>query len=112
MICIGILPLSQAERLISLAKQEGKTVEKFHNQQTCRSGCSITVELWAREEDLEIIKKIWAKDQQKNYLGLEFNPEQLQQVFDTSKESAICPACGFEFATSLSECPDCGLCFS
>ncbi|MFW7377515.1 MAG: hypothetical protein ACOH5I_01750 [Oligoflexus sp.] len=109
---IGIFPLAQAERLISLAAEDGITVEKFHNQQTCRSGCSITVELWAHTEDLEAIGKIWAKDQQRNYIGLEFDPQQVQQVYDPNNDSAVCPACGTEFSTALTECPDCGLSFS
>jgi len=24
---------------------------------------------------------------------------------------AVCPACGFAFATTTTTCPDCGLCF-
>lgn len=107
----AIMPLTLAERLVSLASKEGIKVEKIHNQQTCTKGCSITVEVWADRDDLESIQKIWANDQERNFLGLEFDRELIQQVFDTSKDSAICPACSHEFATSLSECPSCGLCF-
>ena len=33
-------------------------------------------------------------------------------VFDTTAETAVCPACGCSFPTSHNACPDCGLCFA
>jgi hypothetical protein len=32
-------------------------------------------------------------------------------VFNPEAAQAVCPACGFEFHTSTTTCPDCGLCF-
>lgn len=34
------------------------------------------------------------------------------EVYNTEAEEAVCPACGFRFATSHTCCPDCGLCFA
>lgn len=32
-------------------------------------------------------------------------------VFDEQAEETLCPACGTRFSTSVTTCPDCGLCF-
>lgn len=32
-------------------------------------------------------------------------------VFDQNAQESECPACGFRFASTISTCPDCGLCF-
>ena len=33
----------------------------------------------------------------------------INSVYDSSQDTAVCPACGFSFSTTNSECPDCGL---
>lgn len=108
---LGVMPINLAERLVSLAASQGIQVEKIHNQKTCTKGCSISVEVWVDEADAAAVQSLWLADQQRNYLGLSFQEETIGQVYDTNKETAICPACAHEFKTSLSECPSCGLCF-
>ena len=111
MIKIAIMPMAQANRLKSLSREQQIEVETFHNASTCQSGCNTTVEVWAFSEDVERISKLWQKDQEKSFSGLQYNPETINSVYDPEKETATCPACGTEFATSDKECPECGLCF-
>ena len=67
------------------------------------------MELWACPEDIPAIQELMREEEARNRQGLNYDPEQAAQVFDPSKDTAVCPACGTEFATSSTECPDCGL---
>jgi rRNA maturation endonuclease Nob1 len=67
--------------------------------------------VWANQSDLRKIEEILNKNNSKKLAGLTFDTEQINQVFDTSKKTATCPACGTTFPTTDSECPDCGLIF-
>jgi len=107
---IAVLPLQDAKDLQNdLAKQNIEIVLN-HNDQTCNRGCSITVEVLGFEKDMPIIAKTYQENFQKLTEGHEVNWEVASAVFDTSKDLATCPACGHEFATTNTECPDCGLC--
>ena len=111
MVKIGIMPIAQADRLKSITRESQLDIETFHNASTCQSGCNTTVEVWAFPNDIDQISFIWKKDQEKNYSGLEFNPQAINNVYDADKETAVCPACETEFSTTQKECPECGLCF-
>ena len=112
MLLFGVLSVVEAERFQGLLRQHGAGMEKFFNAATCSSGsCGASVEVWVYKDELELVKKALQAQQEKNLSGLNFDPNQINQVFDSSKDTAICPACGFEFSTELSQCPDCGLCF-
>lgn len=106
---IAILPLVEAKSAEAGLKEKGIDIRLDHNEQTCRRGCSVTVEMWAKEVDLPAIRDYFTANFLNSLEGHEVDLKQLDQVFDPSKEKAICPACGFEFSTDKSECPDCGL---
>lgn len=101
--------LQEAKDLQKACQELGAEVVLNHNDQTCTRGCAVTVELHSAEKDLPIIQEVYSKMYQKNLEGLNFDPEQIQSVYDPSQESATCPACGYKFSTGHKECPDCGL---
>ena len=77
----------------------------------CPGGsCSAKAELWVDPKEVEKIREVVQKEFAKTYAGLEIDMERLGQVYDPDKKTAVCPACGTEFATTSTSCPDCGLC--
>ena len=111
-ICLGTFSVTIANRYRDLLNAQNVELAIIHNKATCSSGgCGTSMELWANQSDLPVVIPFLQQEQARNYIGLDINPELLNQVFDTSQENAICPACGTEFSTSSSECPDCGLGF-
>lgn len=108
---IGIMELVSAKRLREKLAENGVEIEIGHNKQTCTSGCRVTVEVWAKSEDILKVQEKLAEEHMKLLEGLDFDLKQISQVFDPKKETAVCPACGAEFSTDLKECPDCGLVF-
>lgn len=106
---IAILPLNEAKEMQTRLASEGVEIRLDHNEATCRRGCSVTVEMWAKPGDLERVKKAFNDDFTQALDGHEVDWERLNQVFDISKETAVCPACGDSFSTKHNECPGCGL---
>ena len=112
MVLIGIVEINEANRLIDKMKDQGIELEANFNRKTCSGGCRTMVELRAKEENLGAISKMLQEEHLKLFEGMEINPEFMNQVYDTGKKEARCPACGTKFETSKSECPECGLNFS
>ena len=111
-VLLGSSDVVEANRLKSRLAEREIGVRIVHNPQTCATGsCRITVEVWAKRADLGRIEEHFRETRAKLLDGLEFDPEVVNQTFDTAKDEAICPACGTKFATNLRECPDCGLGF-
>lgn len=109
---LGQAEVTEAEKLKRTFVGLGITLQLAHNPGTCSSGgCRLTVEVWARRADLPAIQKVFADQRAKLMDGLDFDPQVINQVYDVSKDQAVCPACGTSFATSLRECPECGLVF-
>jgi len=108
-IRLAVLPLVDAKGLQDQLKTKGIDLVLNHNDQTCTRGCTVTVEVLGYEKDVEVIAKTYQENYQKLTDGHEVNWEVANSVFDSSQESATCPACGHGFSTTLSECPDCGL---
>ena len=112
-VMLGTMPASEADRIKALLSSRGVQVMTLVNpQHNCSSGCSITVEMWASPQDLPIIGQVLNIMRQQDMAGLEFDETQINSVYDTEKETAICPACGTSFPTCLTECPECGLNFA
>lgn len=111
-ILLGTAPIVIANRYRDLLGEQSIKIDLAYNDSTCKTGCSHTMEMWANEEDLPVVIDFIKAENQKNFDGLEFDPEVVNQVFDSSKAEAQCPACSTVFSTSASECPDCGLGFS
>lgn len=106
---LAVMGLQEAKDFQTALKKEGVEVILNHDDETCTRGCAVTVEMLGREEDMEIIQSVYTRSFQKLLEGLEFDPEVINSVYDTSKGEATCPACGHNFSTSKTECPDCGL---
>lgn len=106
---LAVLPLQEAKDLQDDLKHKGVEIILNHNDQTCTRGCTVTVEVLGYEKDIPEIAKTYQERFQKLTEGHEVNWEVANSVFDSSKESATCPACGHQFSTSNTECPDCGL---
>ena len=109
---LGVMGLQDADRLGYMMKDKGITIEKLFNKATCSSGsCGASVEVWYYEKDKEIVFKTLNDHRELQLSHLGVDATQNDPVFDPSKETAQCPACGHEFSTKHSACPDCGLNF-
>ena len=109
LIKIGVMNLAEAKDLQTSLEKVGVELILNHNESTCTRGCSVTVELHAKESDLPKVNQMYHEKFSKLLEGHDFDPEVLNSVFDASAEKAQCPACGHIFSTTQSECPDCGL---
>ena len=108
-VCMGTLAAADAERLRTRLAREGIEIRTIHNGASCKSGCSIQLEVWAHPDDLAEIGQLIAQDRQQALSAMGVDPAQLEAVFDPSQPTAQCPACGTAFATTAQACPDCGL---
>ena len=79
----------------------------------CNKGCCpSTFFLQVRREDAQAASALIQEDF-RQVTGLEdFDTSHSDAVFNEAEGQATCPACGFEFETSTTTCPDCGLCFA
>lgn len=111
-VLVGKMPYEQALRLRSKLAERGVAVDTAHNGATCNKGCSIELEVWCPEADLQELVAVLKDDQERTMAGLDFDPSVVGATFDVSLETATCPACATEFSTSLRQCPDCGLSFA
>jgi hypothetical protein len=109
LVKLAVMGLNDAKDLKRDCEAQGVELVLNHNDQTCNRGCSVTVEVLAQETDLPIVQKIYSENYQQLLKGHDVNFDIINSVYDTSQDSAVCPACGFKFSTSSSECPDCGL---
>jgi len=68
--------------------------------------------LQVRESDLAEVMAVLAEEYRQS-TGLEDHDTRFAgAVYNAEAAEAVCPACGCRFATSLTVCPDCGLCFA
>lgn len=109
-IQLGTMEIKEAQALRDRLKKEGVEVILKGNDNTCRSGnCKVTVDLWAQEQDLGLIREFMSKEFFGHLKGHNINLEALNQVFDPNASEVTCQACGFKFSSDKTECPDCGL---
>jgi len=66
-------------------------------------GCAVKIDVYVDRENESSLKAYFEKKQNEALAD--------PAAYDPSKEHARCPACGTEFSTRLTECPDCGLGF-
>lgn len=111
LVRLGNIALDEAKILQIALSQQGVELVLDHNQQTCKRGCSVTVEMLVEEEHIPVVKEALKRQFTQLSQGLEVNWELLEQVYDPAAAEAVCPACGSRFSTGLRECPECGLCF-
>lgn len=65
-----------------------------------------------RKADLEAAQTVLTREHLRTTGLHEHDLALANAVFDTTADSALCPACGCSFSTSRNDCPDCGLCFT
>lgn len=106
---ITVMGLQEAKDFQGELRKEGVELVLNHDDSTCTRGCAVTVELLGKESDFEKIQEVYSRSFNKMLEGMDFDPEIISSVYDNSQASATCPACGHNFATTNSECPDCGL---
>lgn len=105
----GVMELKEAKGHELRLKALGVQLHLKMNDQTCTTGCKVTVEVWGNEIDKEVLLKHFQADYLKHVKGHEPNFANLSQVFDPTAAEVICQACGMKFGPTSSECPDCGL---
>ena len=110
-VLLGTAPIVNANRYRDLLAKQEIEITLAYNETTCKTGCGHTIEIWAHPDDVQAVVETIKIDSSKNYQGLEFDSALVNQVIDTSKEEAQCPACGSMFSSTAVECPDCGLGF-
>lgn len=106
---IAVMPINEAKSFQDDLLKDGVELVLNHNEQTCTRGCTVTVEVLGYEKDIPKIIEKYESNYKKLLDGLDVNWEVANSVFDPSKATATCPACGTEFATTYTECPECGL---
>ena len=111
-VLLGVIDLVEAKRLRNVLAERGVVLELISNPATCSSGkCGTSVEVYVDAEQVAQFRAFIAAERAIVLEGLGARPELHDEVFDSEKENAICPACGTEFSTRSVECPDCGLGF-
>ena len=108
-IRLAVMSLIEAKKFQDNLKEDGVEILLNHNEQTCSRGCTVTVEVLGYEKDLEYISKNYNESHQKLLEGHNVDWDIANSIFDENAQYATCPACGFSFDTTSSECPDCGL---
>jgi ribosomal protein L37E len=113
LLAIGVMTLAEANKIKGHLAERDVEIFFHHNNQTCASGgCGMQVEVWVKNADIASVREYFAAQYQRNFAGLDINPELLNQVYDPTQAEAICPACGTKFSTQSTACPDCGLVFA
>ena len=108
---VGILPAREAELLRSKLARAGIDVACIYNHSTCTTGCSPSMELWAHPDDVGSIRQFVEDSRAQIMKELGADLSIINEVFDSSKPEATCPACGTLFKTTNVQCPECGLQF-
>lgn len=105
----GVMGLQEAKNHEIALKDQGVELILKTNPQTCTTGCKVTVEVWGKGEDKDLLMKHFQNDYLKHVKGHVPNFEHLSAVFDPTAAEVICQACGTKFSPTSQECPDCGL---
>lgn len=108
-IFLGVMDLQEAKNHQYKLKGEGVEIILKTNEETCTTGCKVTVEVWGKEVDKDKLVNHFQSDYLKHVMGHVPNFEHMSAVFDPTAEVVTCQACGANFAPSSQECPDCGL---
>lgn len=109
LVKIAVMGLNEAKDFQKKLKERSIDLVLNHDESSCTRGCAVTVEVHAKESDIPQIQEVYSENYMKSLDGLSFDSKIVNSVYDTSKGEATCPACGFNFSTTNTECPDCGL---
>lgn len=111
-VFLGVMDLQEAKTHQIKLKAKGVEISFKVNDSTCSTGCKVTVEVWGKEENLNLLQEYFTGEYLRNVAGHVPNFEHLSAVYDPTAAEVICQACGMKFKPTLSECPDCGLVYS
>lgn len=111
-VLLGVVGVRDAEVLEAKLASQGITIATMFNHSTCKSGCSPSKEIWAHAEDVPEIQRLIRDEHMAMLAEMGVDFEQVNKVYDPSLTEATCPACGTDFSTKLTECPECGLGFA
>ena len=80
---------------------------------SCGKGCCgpSSFYLQVRREDVHEALRVIGEEYERTTALAHHDLGCADAVFDENAAEAVCPACGFRFATTETTCPDCGLCF-
>lgn len=106
---LGVMDLNEAKFHQLKLADRGVKIDFKVNDQTCTSGCKVTVEVWAQEENEGQIRDYFKSQHDKNLSGHNVDVEAINSVFDSNMSEVQCQACGTKFSPQSGECPDCGL---
>jgi len=112
LVVIFQAPLNDLKHLKDLleAEQIGAMISKEGGG--CSSGgCAPKFQLQVRQEEIQDALQVLAEEHHRATALAEHDLAHAGAVFNPEAEEAVCPACGFVFATNTTTCPDCGLCF-
>lgn len=103
-------PLSEIRHMENLLATENINTLVAGDDNSCGAGCCKVFFLRVRREDAQDAMALLADDFRKR-TGLDYHDNtHVDAVFNPAAGEAVCPACGYVFSTSVSTCPDCGLC--
>lgn len=95
--------LLEAEQIGAMISKEGGGCST--------GGCAPKFHLQVRQEELPDALQVLAEEHRRATVLAEHDTAHAESVFNPEAKEAVCPACGFGFATTTTTCPDCGLCF-
>jgi hypothetical protein len=104
--------LLDMKNMQALLKENGVATIIGGDDDACGKGCcGPEVILLIRAEDVETAVAVLSSEFQKSTALSSYDLSHVDAVFDESAKEVTCPACGFTFVPTSSECPDCGLLF-
>lgn len=105
-------PMLQIKALQALLHDQGMSalmVTESGGACGCRGAEAL---LQVRVSALEPARAALAREYRQSTGLTEHDTRFAGEVYNPDADEAVCPACGFRFATSHTCCPDCGLCFA
>jgi hypothetical protein len=111
-VTIHSAQLAEIKKLEDLLREERIAVLIAGDDKSCGKGCCpSTFYLNVRREDALDASRIIEKEFERT-TGIHGHDRTIAgAVFNPNAMQVQCPACGFVFTPSSSECPECGLCF-
>jgi hypothetical protein len=106
----SLLEMKKLQQL--LAKEYVPSLIFGEKTSNCGKGCrGAELFLQIRREDGELAMEVLARDFQRSTALDHHDLSHVHSVYDQGARQTVCPACGFRFSPTISNCPDCGLCF-
>lgn len=105
-------PLGDLRRLEALLKEERIATRVSADEQSCSKSCcpsNFLLEV-GRDDAPEAARIVEAEYRRQTRLD-DHGPLNSEAVFNPEAAETTCPACGYRFPPTSSECPDCGLNF-